>query len=85
MNLYTAIGARTYSPDGRALSQRLAEWHDSMVAHERRLGIASAAADCDEDCPHGQAAALWAEALETYGEAAHELSFLRTASLAVAA
>lgn len=84
MNFYAAIGARACSPGAQDLSRRLTEWHDAMVAHERRLNPASTS-DCDEDCPHGQAPALWAEALMTYGEDAHELSFLRTTSLAMAA
>jgi hypothetical protein len=84
MNLYTAIGARVNSPAALALSRRLAHWHDAMVAHERpRSGRASTV--CDEDCPHGEASALWSEALATYGEHAHELSFLRARSLAMAA
>jgi hypothetical protein len=84
MNLYTVIGARAYSPEARDLSRRLTEWHDAMVAHERRVSAAGTS-DCDDDCPHCQAPALWAEALVMYGEDAHELSFLRTRSLAEAA
>lgn len=84
MNLYTAIASRTNSPDAHALSGQLAAWHDAMVAHERHLGTADRPEACGDDCPHGRARALWAEALMTYGEDAHELSFLRAKSLATA-
>jgi hypothetical protein len=85
MNLYAAIASRTASPDAHALSGRLAEWHDAMVAHERHLSRTDEPAGCEEDCPHAQARILWAEALMAYGEAAHELSFLRAKTLATAA
>lgn len=85
MNLYAAIASRTNSPDAHALSGRLAEWHDAMVAHERHLGRTDKPAACGEDCPHAEARLLWAEALMAYGEAAHELSFLRAKTLAMAA
>lgn len=85
LNFYVALGARRGSSDAHALAERLAKWHDAMVAHERHLSTGLASMACDEDCPHAQAPALWAEALATYGVDAHELSFLRTRSMAKAA
>jgi hypothetical protein len=85
MNLYAAITSRIDSPDAHALSGRLAEWHDAMVAHERHLRRAEKPAACGEDCPHAEARLLWAEALIAYGEAAHEPAFLRATTLAIAA
>jgi hypothetical protein len=48
-----------------------------MVVHQRRAG-ASRGPGCPPDCPHAQAPALWIEALDVYGDRAHELGFLRT-------
>jgi hypothetical protein len=84
MNIYAALGARTNSPAALDLSDRLSAWHDAMVAHERRLNTGGSGT-CDEDCPHALAPAFWAEALEVYGEGAHQLAFLRVKSLARAA
>jgi hypothetical protein len=53
-------------------------WHDAMVSHERRLRAGRAGDACGEDCPHGEAPALWAEAVTTFGDRADELSFLRS-------
>jgi len=61
---------------------RLAAWHDAMVAHERRLLTARTAAACDDECPHVEARALWAEALATFGPRANELTFLRSRATA---
>jgi hypothetical protein len=60
------------------LAARLAAWHDAMVAHERRLRTGRTGDVCDDECPHVEARSLWAEALEVFGERAHELSFLRS-------
>jgi hypothetical protein len=84
MNLYTAIGARVNTAAARALSQRLAAWHDALVAHERQMA-GRMAAICDDDCPHAEASALWNDALVTFGQHAHELSLLRARGLAAAA
>jgi hypothetical protein len=59
------------------LSVRLAAWHDAMVAHERKIR-AGREEPCDEECPHAEARALWVEALETFGDRAQELTFLRS-------
>jgi hypothetical protein len=78
MNPYSAIGSRLGTAEAISLSQRLAAWHDAMVAHERRLRARRADDGCDEDCGHSDARALWVEALTTFGDRAHELSFLRS-------
>jgi hypothetical protein len=78
MNLYSAIGSRLGTAEATSLSQRLTAWHDAMVAHERRLRAGPADDGCDEDCGHSEARTLWAEALTTFGDRAHELSFLRS-------
>ena len=77
MTVYELIGCRRKSADAAALAARLAEWHDEMVAHERRVRAAGAARACHDDCPHTEAGALWTEARELFGEDAEELTFLR--------
>ena len=74
MNHYALIGSGVGSGQAIALAARLAAWHDAMVVHERRIHLGEV---CDEDCPHAEAAALWAEAVATFGPRAQELAFLR--------
>lgn len=76
MYFYKLMAHKTGSADAFALAERLAAWHDSMVAHERELKRQSE--PCAEECPHGEAPELWVEAQQTFGEAAEELVFLRT-------
>src|SRR5689334_5078869 len=78
MNLYTMVGAGIGSPAAAALRARLVAWHDAMVAHERKIRAGRAGRVCDEECPHAEARHLWSEAVETFGEAARGLTFLRT-------
>ena len=78
MNPYAVIGSGTGTPEAESLGVRLTAWHDSMVAHERRLRSAPSIDGCHDECPHAEARALWAEALETFGSRAHELRFLRS-------
>ena len=78
MKLYTLIGSQVGSPEAAALADRLADWHDAMVAHERRLRAGRRATDCHEDCAHGEARVLWPEAVATFAERANDLSFLRS-------
>lgn len=66
------------TPEAMALGVRLSVWHDAMVAHERRLRSSSAKDRCHDECPHVEARALWAEALDVFGPRAHELTFLRS-------
>ena len=78
MKLYTLIASRLGSPEATALSERLAAWHDAMVAHERQLRAGRASIGCHEDCPHADARVLWPEAMATFAEHADDLSFLRS-------
>jgi hypothetical protein len=78
MNLYATMASGAETPASSSLADRLAEWHDAMVAHERRLRGARRDDECDDECPHVEARALWAEALRVFGERAHELVFLRS-------
>jgi len=75
MNIYLMIGNNVGTPDAVDLGERLSAWHDAMVAHERRP---SSSPVCDEDCPHVEAAALWKEAVVTFGSYAADLKFLRS-------
>jgi hypothetical protein len=80
MSLYRSIANAVGTPEAIDLAYRLAAWHDGMVIHRRRAGDAPGFS-CDTDCPHENAESLWREALETYGERAHECAFLRTYGL----
>ena len=82
MKLYASIGSQVGSPEATALSQRLAAWHDAMVAHERQLR-GRVLDDCDDNCPHSEARALWTEVLEMVPERAPDLSFLRSKATAL--
>jgi hypothetical protein len=77
MNMYAALGSGVGTNEGSSLGARLSAWHDAMVTHARRLRAGRTANSCDDECPHGEARALWSEALETFGVRAHELTFLR--------
>jgi hypothetical protein len=78
MNLYATLSSGSDSHEAMALSARLSAWHDTMVAHERRLRAGTTADSCDDECAHAEARALWSEAVATFGARAHELSFLRS-------
>ncbi len=76
MSLYRSLANAVGTLEALALAPRLAAWHDAMVVHQRRArGVRGAL--CDGDCPHAEAESLWSEALDVYGERAHELRFLR--------
>jgi hypothetical protein len=81
MNPYSRIGSGLGTGEAASLSQRLAGWHDAMVVHERRLRAGCTDDGGDEDCAHSDARDLWAEALTTFGDRAHELSFLRSRAM----
>ena len=81
MNPYTRLGSGIGTSEATVLSNRLAMWHDAMVSHERLVRAGRAGDVCGEDCPHGEASALWAEAVTTFGERADELSFLRSRAI----
>jgi len=77
MNPYVLISSKLGVTNAQSLVQRLGQWHDAMVAHERRLSAGRADA-CNDDCAHAEARELWAEALATFGRGAQELAFLRS-------
>jgi hypothetical protein len=79
MNLYRQMGYANGTPEALDLAERLAVWHDAMVAHERR-GHESA---CSDECPHADAGALWHEALAVLGATAHELTFLASRGMSL--
>jgi hypothetical protein len=81
MNLYSMVGSGIGTTDASTLTARLAAWHDAMVAHERRLRTTGVSTRCDEECPHAEAPALWAEARDVFGERAAELTFLRSRAM----
>jgi hypothetical protein len=78
MNPYVLLGSRIGTREAASLAERLAAWHDSMVAHERRLRTAPTDQMCDDECPHVEARTLWIEAVATFGDGASELRFLRS-------
>ena len=81
MKPYAIAVLGTDSADALSLRARLEAWHDAMVAHERRLRSDPAADMCDDECPHGEATALWGEAAALLGPRASELTFLRSRAL----
>lgn len=77
MSLYQSVATVIGTHEALDLAHRLAAWHDAMVIHRRRAGE-TAGPWCDVDCPHEQAESLWLEAVDAYGERAHEFAFLRS-------
>ena len=73
-NPYAVLGANFGIAGTEPLLQRIAEWHDAMVAHER----AARYERCDSACAHAQARQLWTEASARFGRDAQHLSFLRS-------
>ena len=82
MSVYRTLGTAVGTREALDLAQRLIAWHDAMVRHRRRTGDASE--PCEGDCPHTQAASLWREAVDVYGERAAELAFLCSVGRAAA-
>jgi hypothetical protein len=78
MTPYTILSSRVGTNEARELSSRLSAWHDAMVAHERRLRAGTTGDTCDDECPHAEARSLWPDAMTTFGDCAHELTFLRS-------
>ena len=78
MNVYTMLSSGFGTNEATDLGFRLSAWHDAMVAHERRLRAGTTDDTCDDECPHTDARALWAEALATFGARARDLVFLRS-------
>ena len=81
MNPYAILGSGVGTEEAASLCVRLNAWHDAMVSHERRLRAGRTGHTCDEDCPHVEARALWAEALATFGKRADDLAFLRSRAM----
>jgi hypothetical protein len=82
MNPYAIDSLGTDTVHAASLRARLEAWHDAMVTHERRLRSDPTADLCDDDCPHVEAVALWAEASAMLGARAGELRFLRSCAAA---
>ena len=78
VNPYTILSSGLGTDEASALSARLSAWHDTMVAHERRLRTGATSDSCDDECPHAEARTLWSEAVATFGARARELTFLRS-------
>ena len=76
MNRYELVANRMGTTEARALAAELLRWHDAMVIHLRSSGSRHAS-DCEDDCPHDEALALWSAACEIFGDDAYELHFLR--------
>jgi hypothetical protein len=81
MNPYAIADLASGSADTASLRARLEAWHDAMVTHERRLRADPSADPSDDECPHGEATALWREAAALLGPRATELTFLRSRAL----
>ena len=81
MNPYAIVSSVMGTAEAASLRARLMAWHDAMVAHERRLRLGETTDICDDECPHVDARALWAETLEMLGSRARELTFLRSRAL----
>ena len=82
MNPYGMLSSGIGTAEAASLSARLKAWHDAMVAHERRLRSGPTRDLCHDECPHVEARALWAEAVETFGARASDLAFLRSRAAA---
>jgi hypothetical protein len=76
MNIYRRLGDRVATNEARDLAEQLVAWHDAMVKHLRVLDVRQGAR-CGEDCPHEDAASLWAAARRAFGDEARALAFLR--------
>ncbi len=84
MNPYVTLSSGIGTSDAASLRVRLTAWHDAMVSHERRLRAGQTTDLCNEECPHVEARALWAEAVAAFGSRAGELTFLRSRGMSSA-
>ncbi len=75
--MYRRLGDQVATTEARELAEQLVAWHDAMVKHVRVLG-ARHDARCGDDCPHAEAASLWAAAQTTFGTRARDLVFLHS-------
>jgi hypothetical protein len=76
--LYSILAQRVGTTRARALAHRLTSWHDAMVVHERHTRRRRPQPGCGDDCPHEDAVDLWWEARQVLGDAAQQLTFLRS-------
>jgi hypothetical protein len=81
---YQIVAQQQGSVDALALADQLAAWHDRMVTHRRALA-AAIGRRCDDACPHAEAVELWRAAVETLGDAADRLAFLKATAAAALA
>jgi hypothetical protein len=80
LDVYRQVAYRVGSNEALALAEELRSWHDAMVTHQRTLArLGSPPHRCREweDCAHGLARELWAQAIEVLGTEAESLTFLR--------
>jgi hypothetical protein len=81
---YQSLAHQLGTPDALALAAALAAWHDRMVTHQRAIA-AAIGRRCDEGCPHAEAIELWRLALDSYGDVADRLVFLKATAAAAPA
>jgi hypothetical protein len=82
MNPYMLLASGSDAGHTQDLRDRLTDWHDIMVQHERRLGQPQTDEHCDDDCAHADARLLWAEAVAAFGARARALTFLQSRAAA---
>jgi hypothetical protein len=78
MNFYEMLAARVGSPEARQLANELSAWHDETVLHRRRAIHEPLSVPCSADCPYHEAPSFWNAARHVFGDAARELTFLRS-------
>lgn len=84
MNPYMLLASSSDAGTAQDLRERLTDWHDVMVRHERRLRRDQSDEHCHEECPHADARLLWAEAVTVFGRRASALRFLQSRAAATA-
>jgi hypothetical protein len=77
LDVYRLLATRVGTPDALDLAHDLADWHDTMVRHERTQAALGDSCAGTEDCPHFDARDLWRRARQVFGPDADELAFLR--------
>jgi hypothetical protein len=82
---YQAVAQQLGSTGAIELAGQLTAWLDRMVTHQRVLATV-AGRGCDDACPHVEAIEFWRAAVDSFGDAADRLAFLkRTAAAALSA
>ena len=80
LDVYRQVAHRIGTHEALALAHDLRAWHDAMVSHQRtlaRLGSSRPLCGDDDECAHGLARELWAQARVVLGAEAEALTFLR--------